>query len=674
MTKLTVEPYELLAADLGPENPLPMFRAESDDIPVTVDDTVPEEDRRYLGWRTGYRVLPYRMQDGYSRRKSPKALQSVVLENEFLRVRVLPGANGRIASIVHKPTGRELLDRNPVFQPANLALRGAWISGGIEWNAGQLGHCYLAVSPVFVARTTGPQGEPALRIYEWDRVKQFTWQVDLVLPPPSEFLFARVRIVNPHDYEIPMYWWTNIAVPEKPGHRTLAPAETAIFNHPEGLRVEHVPRVTAYDASYAWNHPRSREMFFRIPDDHRHWVTTLDENGEGFVQASTARLRGRKMFVWGQGQGGRQWQEYLAAPGCAYLEIQAGLARTQIESIPMPARAQWTWTEAFGLLRADGAEVHSPDWSVAWHAAERALDGALPQSELDAVHEELAQVTMREPDEVLFTGSGWGALERRRLAAPHAVGGESVADTHPLLFDDSTLGPEQEPWLALLETGSLPERDPMDEPGEWMVQPEWREMLEEAISSGRSGHWLAWLHLGVMRMENRDLDGARSAWEESLRQVRTGWALRNLAVLEGQSGKPEVASDLLRQAWEAGPRVVHLAIEYAQSLLQLGRYEELLAYAKGLPDDIRQNERIQMILAKASIETGDLDSLDGFFDREFAKIREGEVTLTDLWFSLHEKKLARAEGVEVNKELKQRVRHEFPPPKHIDFRMSTDAG
>src|SRR5206468_1078732 len=147
---------------------------------------MPEEDRRYLGWQTAWRALPYRMQDGYNRNKRVQGLPSLVLENEMLRATFLPGLGGRLASLYQKAAGRELLSRNPVFQPANLALRNAWFSGGIEWNpGGPPGHHYLTCSPVFAARVEGPDGAPILRIYEWDRVQRFPWQIDFHLPPGS---------------------------------------------------------------------------------------------------------------------------------------------------------------------------------------------------------------------------------------------------------------------------------------------------------------------------------------------------------------------------------------------------------------------------------------------------------------------------------------------------------
>ena len=68
-TTLRVEPYTLPAADVGPENPLPMFRGDKEDDVPQLDPAMPEDDRRYLGWRTMWRCLPHRMQDGYNREK-----------------------------------------------------------------------------------------------------------------------------------------------------------------------------------------------------------------------------------------------------------------------------------------------------------------------------------------------------------------------------------------------------------------------------------------------------------------------------------------------------------------------------------------------------------------------------------------------------------------------------
>ena len=140
MSDLRIETLVRPGADLGPENPLPPLGLGRD--LHSVDNApagIPEEMLRNIAYGRVPNVLPYTMQDGYNRVRVLREFRVVILENEFLRATFLLELGGRLWSLVHKPTGRELLDCNPVFQPANLALRNAWFSGGVEWNIGTTG-------------------------------------------------------------------------------------------------------------------------------------------------------------------------------------------------------------------------------------------------------------------------------------------------------------------------------------------------------------------------------------------------------------------------------------------------------------------------------------------------------------------------------------------------------
>lgn len=75
-----------------------------------------------------------------------------------------------------------------------------------------------------------------------------------------------------------------------------------------------------------------------------------------------------------QAAGSKHWQEFLSVPGQAYIEVQAGLARTQTEHLPMPAGAEWSWLEAYGLLEVEPAAVHGPDWAAACEAVENGIE------------------------------------------------------------------------------------------------------------------------------------------------------------------------------------------------------------------------------------------------------------------------------------------------------------
>lgn len=666
MTELRSEPYALPAAEIGPENPLPNFRSPQHDSKIDpAAHNIPPEDVDGLGYATGFRVLPWRMQDGYSRRREVRELPSFVLENEVLRVRVLPGVGGKVADIYHKPLERELIYRNPVFQPGNLALRNAWTSGGIEWNTAQIGHHYLACSPVHCARVEGPDGSPVLRIYAWERVKRFPYHIDLHLPPGSPFLFARVRLINPHDYELPMYWWSNTGMAELDGGRVITPADTTYH----GMTVYDCPVIKGLDYSYPTQVRRAYDLFFRIPPERRPWEVYVDRDGRGYVHTSTARLKGRKLFAWGMAQGGRRWGEYLAIPGKPHMEIQAGLMYTQSHSARMPAKSQWTWTEAMGYFEGDAARLHSDDWREAYTEGERVLDEMLPREELERLDAEFAGTDARVPEEVLFRGHGWAALEQMRAREA----GDDPGIPPELPFDEGDLGPDQEPWLQLLQTGAFPARETKEDPGQFQVQPEWQALLGKSVEAGASDHWLGWLHLGVMAMEAGDTEGAKAAWETSFARSPNGWALRNLSVIESRAGRDDAAAELLARAVATGPAVPALVAEYVAVLSRRKDFGAIDTLLRGLPEDVRRAERLRLAAGWAALNADRLDDVEEILSGEFATIQEGELTLSELWFGLQERKLALAEGIEIDDELKARVRRDFPPPYAIDFRMSAEG-
>lgn len=666
MTELRADSFQVEAAGLGGENPLPYFRGPENDRPLPVTLDVPPEEVRDYGRNQAERTLPHRMQDGFDRRRRPREVSSLVLENEHLRAEFVPEWGGRLWSLFYKPWKRELVHRNPVFQPANLALRQAWVSGGIEWNMGRLGHHDYTLSPVFAARVRGSGGEPVLRLYEWDRVGCFPWQIDFSLPSSSHFLYARVRLVNPHDRALSNYWWTNIAVEERPGTRILAPADAYMGIRPgdQALAFMDYPPAPEGDLSYPARSPRPSEHFLRIRPESRKWIACVDGEGRGLVQASTDRLRGRKCFAWGNNAGGRRWQEFLSVPGSAYLEIQAGLATSQLHSVTLPPRAAWGWTEAFGPMSMEAGEAGDPDYAKAWQGGERALERALPRAAVEAMEARLAPVTEAAPESLLQTGSGWAALERRRLKAD----GEADRIPAELVFPESSLGPDQAPWVELLDRGALPARDPSVEPGAYLVQPEWRRRLE-AAAAGRGSTWAAWYHLGVMRMEHREADAAVAAWLESMRAAPSCWAARCLAVAAHQCGRNGESLAWLAQAWKLnpGPAASAVAIEWVQALNRAGRPVEALEACRSLPGGVRALDRLRIEEVRALIQTHQFEGVEAFFRSEFVVLREGEGSLSELWYVYQEKRISMEERIPIDRALQKRVRRDFPPPHAVEF-------
>ncbi|MFD8853273.1 DUF5107 domain-containing protein [Streptomyces sp. NPDC059604] len=624
----------LPAAPLGPENPLPALRPL--DRTHAVDErtraALPRDMARQIGCAQPATVLPTRVLDGYGRERVPTGLDAIVIENDRLRATVLPGLGGRVHSLHHKPTGRELLYTNPVLQPADFALNGAWFSGGIEWNIGATGHGTLSCAPLHAARVPAPDGGEMLRLWEWERLRDLPFQVDLWLPDDSDFLHVGVRIRNPHEHTAPVYWWSNTAVPEGGRTRVLAPADEAWhFGYEHALTRVPVPVSGSVDRTYPTRGDFPADYFYEVPDGARRWIASLDGDGHGLVQTSTDLLRGRKLFLWGGNTGGRRWQEWLTEPGTTgYAEIQAGLARTQLEHVPLEPGEEFSWLEAYGPLSADPRAVHGDDWAAARAETERRLDRALPRDGVEAAYAAWRPFADTEPGESLATGSGWGALEVRR-------GGYELPGTP---FAAATLGEPQRPWLELLDQGAFPEPLGAEPPGPSLVSPHWRDMLETAPADPLTEY-----HLGVAQWHAGDRAQAVRSWERGLALAPSRWQLlRCLAVAAGEGGQRDRAADLCAEAFDDlcarhhddGERTAAAAAlgrEAMEALLAAGRPGGARAVWAALDPETRRRGRFRLLEARLLLAEGDRAGARSVFDEGFevADLREGAEILGEVW-------------------------------------------
>ncbi|MEU7057766.1 DUF5107 domain-containing protein [Streptomyces sp. NPDC046197] len=630
VTTIRREVLTLPAAPLGPDNPLPPLRPLDEVHRIEDRDKLdlPRDMARQLGHAPLHSLLPVRVRDGYGRARAPHRIDALVLENERLRVTVLPGLGGRVASLVHKPTGRELLYRNPVFQPANFALNGAWFSGGIEWNIGATGHTTLSCSPLHAARVPAPDGGEMLRLWEWERLRDLPFQVDLWLPEGSDFLHVGVRIRNPHETPVPTYWWSNIAVPEE--RRVLAPADEAwYFGYERHLHRVPVPAHDRIDRTYPLNSTYPADYFYEVPDGRRRWIAALDDSGQGLVQTSTDVLRGRKLFVWGTGPGGRRWQEWLTEPGTGgYCEIQAGLARTQLEHVRLEAESEVSWLEMYGPLTAPPPQG---EWHGVVRRTEARLESALPRAGVEAAYEAWKACADAEPGEILAAGSGWGALEVLRA-------GWKLPGTP---FPESTLGEAQAPWRELLRSGSFPEPRRVRPPGETLVAPHWRDMLETAPATPLTEY-----HLGVAQWHAGDRAQAVRSWERALGLAPSIWPLlRCLAVADQEAGHHERAADRYAEAfddlcqerrdqgeqWTAATAA--LGREAIEAMLRVRRPAQARAVWERLHAPIRERGRFRLIEAELLLAEGRREDARALFDAGFevADLREGDERISRVW-------------------------------------------
>lgn len=264
MSELRYEAYTIQAADFEEESSLPSL-GELGNVQQRARAELDEDDEVFVGYGFLRGCFPYRQQERYGRELRERSFDGYVLENEFLRAWFLPGLGGRLISLFDKEAGRELLFRNDVLRVGNLALRSAWFSGGVEWNASIIGHSPFTCAPLFAARTSLPDGTPVLRMYEYERRRGVTYQMDFFLPDGSRVLFARMRLVNENEEVVPTYWWSNIAVPEREDSRVVIPADEAYVDRGEGVRKEPVPvDATGADVTYPVRNPKAIDHFWKL--------------------------------------------------------------------------------------------------------------------------------------------------------------------------------------------------------------------------------------------------------------------------------------------------------------------------------------------------------------------------------------------------------------------------
>jgi hypothetical protein len=580
------------------------------------------------------------MQQGYSRTRRMQELPVAVLENRWLRAVFLLDHGGRLWSLFHKPSQTELLAQSREITYCNLALRNAWFRGGVEWNVSTTGHSPLTCSPMYAAQLKDGQGNPILRMYEWERLRQVVVQIDVYLPDSSAVLLVRPRILHPGHQAVPMYWWSNLAVPQSEGMRVLVPADSmyVLGSKGQGLRRSPVPFSDGLDVTYPSNWSHAADLFFELRATDLPWISAVSSEGVGIFHTSQSRMLGRKLWVWGASEAGRNWQEFLAPQSGRYVEIQAGLTPTQLEHVPLAAGEDRSWVEAYGRLALDPSLAHGDSWESACNHAAEQIHREVSCEMLSDVDRLLGALADTPPDAIAQRGTGWGALERRRREAE----GLPRLGTPGVVFDDEALGDDQRPWIDLLLTGALPEASPDTPPNAFVVEAGWEALLERSLASGRRGPWNAWLHLGIMRRFAGDDDGAQAAWEQSLEQCWTPWAARNLAVLAWERGESERAAQWMLDACRAAPGQLDLLAECGSLLIEAGKPHVWIDLLEAVSPPLRNHGRIRLLEAQAALTAGDLAAVERFFEDRIVPddLREGETSLEDLWFAFEQRRIS----------------------------------
>ena len=657
------------------ENPLPIFRDREKDKPIQTDGTLNKESMENMGYEIGMRILPYKLQDRYDRERKIVELKTVVIKNDKLKAVFLCEYGGRLYSLSDLETGKELLFKNPVFQLANLSARNSWFSGGIEWNVSQFGHSLQTCEPLFFAIVHGE--EDFLRMYEFERTKRIYYQIDFKLPEGSKNLYAHIKIINDENYKKPMYWWTNIAVREEKNIRIFSSTEDIVYIYPDSVgstgnsvkkfgasKLPKTPFVD--DGSYPLNFPYSSEYFFQTKKETLNpWEATLYNDGFIFFEMSTNKLRYRKMFCWGNLEGGRKWESFLSKENeGAYVEIQAGITPTQVNGFDIDANSCIEFTQMFSFINLinqnDINELYDKDYSKAREKIQNIIDNNVGKNHLDDLFYKYSKESNLEINgELLFFGKGWGALEDKRREKY-----KLKKSPKSLSFPKSSINKECLIWLKLLEYENLDEMEESYLPDSYMLD------LKNELENIENKNAITLIHLGIIYYENFLEEKAFECWIKSLNIKPYALAYRNLSIYYKNKNEYDKSIFYMEKAlyiFENKNKLIDEAflVEYLELLSYTKNYDKIIS----IYEKYNKNEKISKFAAKAYLEKKEYKKLENIFHIEQITIREGENYLLDIYFEYIAKLKSEKENIEFNSELVKKVRAEEKAPKNLDFRM-----
>ena len=284
-------------------------------------------------------VYPYPVIERISDEKTDKDWQAVFLENEYIKVMILPQLGGRIQMAYDKVKERHFVYYNHVIKPALVGLTGPWISGGIEFNWPQH-HRPSTYLPVDCDIEENADGSVTVWLNEMERMFHQKGMAGFTLRPGCAYLEIQGRVSNRTPLPQTFLWWANPAVEVNDAYQSVFPPDVnAVFDH--GKRaVSSFPIATGsyYKMDYSAGVDISNYKNIKVPTSYMAVNSKYDFEGGyendthgGMLHVASHHFSpGKKQWTWGNGDFGRAWDRNLTddlAPSGfrPYIELMAGV-------------------------------------------------------------------------------------------------------------------------------------------------------------------------------------------------------------------------------------------------------------------------------------------------------------------------------------------------------------
>ena len=269
--------------------------------------------------------------------KIDREYTAVVLENDYIKLTILPELGGRIYSAYDKRTGYDFFYKNHVIKPALIGCLGSWISGGMEFNW-PFHHRASTFMPTDFCVKEEPDGTSTVYLSEHDPIDRMKGMVQIRLPKNAAWFETRARVYNRTDTKKSFLWWENTAVPVNHDYQIFYPPDVSYVNFHykrsvttfpvadnslgvfNGIRYEEPTDISLHKSTIQ---PTS---YFCAPSKYDFFGGYDHGKQCGVVHIADHHISpGKKMFTWGYNQLSQTWENALTDTDGAYAELMAGV-------------------------------------------------------------------------------------------------------------------------------------------------------------------------------------------------------------------------------------------------------------------------------------------------------------------------------------------------------------
>ncbi len=311
---------------------------EEDVVIPTYEIGAPDKNPMFLEKRvyqgSSGKVYPYPTTEKISHEKKDKIWHAVYLENEYLKVMILPELGGRIQRAYDKTNDYDFVYYNHVIKPALVGLAGPWISGGIEFNWPQH-HRPTTYMPVDHLVETHEDGSVTLLVGDVDQMYGTKVLTSFTLYPGKAYIEIRGQLYNRTPLPQTFLWWANPAVSVNEYTQSIFPPDVhTVYDH--GKRaVSRFPIAKGeyYKHDYSEGVDISRYKNIPVPTSYMAETSKYDFVG-GYDYKKEAGLLhvadyhfspGKKQWTWGCGEFGKAWDRNLTDEDGPYIELMTGV-------------------------------------------------------------------------------------------------------------------------------------------------------------------------------------------------------------------------------------------------------------------------------------------------------------------------------------------------------------